>query len=288
MGLGPGHQQRRVVLPTRTQAGAERGRRASQHCVGIGKDDLAHHAVCLELSIAASRIPSPPESLLVLVVPVLHELELFHLGVHWGAERGALHQVFVEGVPVPGFEVLLVLGVGETRMGVGRDDQVVLGHHGFTSPPAKASEWESAGTRSSGTFTSSTRGPTRAATAASCFEIEAVDAGGIASEHRPHLIGVDPGKGVAQGLGGVGVRSLDVRVVLAPHDLVDADVVAEGCLVGTEEAGPDEAVVLPVEARRLGDLLDQLGTEMRLCVSVVGEAAVLVVEHAERGRYPTR
>src|ERR1700733_5088298 len=120
------------------------------------------------------------------------------------------------------------------------------------------------------------------------FEIEAVDAGRIASEHRADLIAVDPGKGVPQGLGGVGVRSLDMRVVLSPHDLVDADVVAERCLVGAEKAGTDEAVALPVEAGRLRDLLDQLGTEMRLRVSVVGKAAVLEVEHVEGGRYPAR
>src|ERR1700733_199011 len=106
------------------------------------------------------------------------------------------------------------------------------------------------------------------------FEIEPVDTGGIAAEHRPHLIGVDPSEGVAQGLGGIGVRSLYVRIVLAPHDLVDADVVAEGRLVGTEKTGPDEAVVSPVETWRLGDLLDQLGAKMRLCVSLVGESAV--------------
>src|ERR1700688_4545852 len=76
------------------------------------------------------------------------------------------------------------------------------------------------------------------------LEVEAVDAGGIASEHGPHLIRVDPCKGVTQGFGGVGISPLDVRVILAPHDFVDANVVAEGCLVGAEEAGADEAVVL--------------------------------------------
>src|ERR1700722_12915722 len=72
------------------------------------------------------------------------------------------------------------------------------------------------------------------------LEIEPVDAGGIASEHWPHLFGVDPSKGVAQGLGGVRVRSLDMWIVLAPHDLVEADVVTERCLVRTEKAGADE------------------------------------------------
>ena len=56
------------------ESGAERSRRAAGDRVGVGEDDLADHAVGLELLVASGSIPSTAQALLVLPLPLLGEL----------------------------------------------------------------------------------------------------------------------------------------------------------------------------------------------------------------------
>ena len=69
-----GEQQVGRCVAADAEAGAERCRRATRDRVGIREDDLADHAVGLELLVATGRIPAALQSFLVLLVPRLGEL----------------------------------------------------------------------------------------------------------------------------------------------------------------------------------------------------------------------
>ena len=56
------------------EPGAERCRRPAGDRVGVGEDDLAGHAVGVELLVAPGGVPAAAQTLLVLLVPLLGEL----------------------------------------------------------------------------------------------------------------------------------------------------------------------------------------------------------------------
>ena len=173
---------------------------------------------------------------------------------------------------------------------VARDEVVHRAHRaryqGLTLSPANAIERESAGISSSGTATSADGRADAFGHRRQRVEIEAVHLGRVEPDHARDLVGVDAGEAVAQRLGGVRVGRLDVRVVLAPHDAVDADLVAQRRLARTEEARARVAVGVPVVARQLGHDLHHLAAEVRLRGVRVAEAPELVVEHVERAGHP--
>src|SRR5262245_46393730 len=59
------------------------------------------------------------------------------------------------------------------------------------------------------------------------LHVEAVDAGRVPAEHRGDLVLREPAEGPDHLLPRVGPGALGVRVVAAPHDVADADRVAE-------------------------------------------------------------
>src|SRR3954451_22125204 len=76
-------------------------------------------------------------------------------------------------------------------------------------------------------------------------EVEAVDAGCVAAHHGRDVVGRDVAEGQAQVLVRPGPAALPVREVVAPHDAVDADRVAQADLVAADEAGADVALAGP-------------------------------------------
>src|SRR5262249_32070830 len=73
-------------------------------------------------------------------------------------------------------------------------------------------------------------------------DVEPVDGGGVAGEELLQLDGVGSGERPPKALRGVRVRALVVGVVAAPHELVDADLVAALRLARAREAGRHPAV----------------------------------------------
>jgi hypothetical protein len=115
------------VLAAHPESGAERGRIAAEHGVGVGEDHLADHAVGVELLVAARRVPAAGEPFLVLGEPLLLELLVAH-DLELLAQRFALGEVGVERVVELRVEIGAVLLVRQSRMTVRRDDHVVVGH----------------------------------------------------------------------------------------------------------------------------------------------------------------
>ena len=119
-------------------------------------------------------------------------------------------------------------------------------------------------------------------------EIEAVDARRGVAEHRADLGLRCVGERRAQRFAAVGVRAFGVRVVAAPHDVVDADVVAERRLDGPDEARADVAVALEVLARREAELGHRFAAEVRLGGGRDAHALGEPVEVLQRARHPAR
>src|SRR3954466_10234904 len=71
------------------------------------------------------------------------------------------------------------------------------------------------------------------------IEVETVDGRRVVGEHPLHLAVVDAREAGTQGLEGEGHRALLVRIVAAPHDLVDADGMADLDLVRADERRAD-------------------------------------------------
>ena len=80
-------------------------------------------------------------------------------------------------------------------------------------------------------------------------EVEAVDAGRGRLDHRLRLGGRARRERGAQRFGRVRIAAFGVRIVGAPHDPVDADLVAQHALRRAEEARADPEVALEVLAR---------------------------------------
>ena len=80
-------------------------------------------------------------------------------------------------------------------------------------------------------------------------EVEAVERGRVAGEHHLHLVRIDAGEAEPDRLLRERVARLLVRVVAAPHDPVDADLLADRDLGRADEARADVALAGPVLAR---------------------------------------
>ena len=89
--------------------------------------------------------------------------------------------------------------------------------------------------RRSGTSTSPTERPDARGDRRQRVEVEAVDRGRVAAEHRRHLVGGTPANAAAAARGERAARLL-VRVVAAPHDLVDPDLVRAAAPRPADEA----------------------------------------------------
>ena len=74
VGPGTGEQQLAGRVAGGAQPGAERRGGAAADRVGVGEDHLADHAVGVELLVAAGGLPPAPQTLLVLLLPLLGEL----------------------------------------------------------------------------------------------------------------------------------------------------------------------------------------------------------------------
>src|SRR5439155_21978282 len=91
-----------------------------------GEDDLAGHAVAVELAVAPGRVPPAPQPLLVLPRPLLGELLVAQTGLgQLGLDRRPLDEELVERAAVPRVEPVAVLGGRETGVAVRRDDRVL-------------------------------------------------------------------------------------------------------------------------------------------------------------------
>ena len=153
---------------------------------------------------------------------------------------------------------------------------------------SNALQVESAGNAASGSAISATVGPTRARDGIEPVEVEAVDLGRVRRAHRADLGFGRVRERRAQCLAAVGIRAFGVRVVAAPHDAVDADVVTQRGLDGTDEARADPAVPPEVLGRRERQLLDRRAAEVVLRRRRYAHALGEPVEVGQRAGNPTR
>jgi hypothetical protein len=124
VGPGPGEEQLGRGVAGGAEAGPERRGGAAGDGVGVGEDDLAGHAVGVELLVPPGRVPAAAQALLVLLLPGLGELLVEEPGLGHLRGAGALLEEPVEALPVLRVEPLPVLGPGQPGVGVGRDHQV--------------------------------------------------------------------------------------------------------------------------------------------------------------------
>src|SRR5699024_6412858 len=92
------------------------------------------------------------------------------------------------------------------------------------------------------------------------IEIEAVERCGVSSQHRRHLVLLDPRESGAQCFHRVREASFSMRVVASPHDSIDADLVSHEDLVRSDEARTEMALAGPVLTRLQGEFLDDRPT----------------------------
>ena len=141
VGPGPGQQQLAGHVAGGAEAGAERGGRAAGHRVGVGEDDLAGHAVGVELLVAAARRPSRRAGPRRSRAPTPRRTPRCAARARPARppSRRAPARYSSKASPVLRVEPVAVLLVGQAGVAVGRDHQVAV--HACASSRSARSAW---------------------------------------------------------------------------------------------------------------------------------------------------